>query len=125
MPERGERGKPELCGRVDRLSRPIGLFGYFVCLTDSFALLTQSGIEPLGFNLQLITMRSRAGDRRQSNLCLSLARRWFNLSLGLTIARPSPYWQSHHSFFSQTKDSFFLTYQISIPLIHTNKNTKQ
>src|SRR3546814_6463992 len=84
MPERGERGKPELSGRVDRLSRPIGLFGYFVCLTDSFALLTQSGIEPLGFNLQLITwhdycnherMRSRAGDRRQSNLCLSLARR--------------------------------------------------
>src|SRR3546814_4403844 len=62
MPERGERGKPELSGRVDRLSRPIGLFGYFVCLTDSFALLTQSGIEPLGFNLQLITMRSRVRD---------------------------------------------------------------
>src|SRR3546814_12449486 len=80
MPERGERGKPELSGRVDRLSRPIGLFGYFVCLTDSFALLTQSGFEPLGFNLQLITMRSRAGDRRQSHLCLSLARRGFNIS---------------------------------------------
>src|SRR3546814_19759064 len=81
MPERWERGKPELSGRVDRLSWTIGLFGYLVCLTDPFALLTQSGIEPLGFNLQLITwhvscnharMRSRAGDRRHSNFYLSL-----------------------------------------------------
>src|SRR3546814_18090579 len=82
MPERGERGKPELSGRVDRLSRPIGLLGYFVCLTDSFALLTQSGIEPLGFPLHLITMRSRAGDRRSEdrrvgNECVSTCRfRW-------------------------------------------------
>src|SRR3546814_16868844 len=30
----------------------------------------------------------------QSHLGLSLARRGFNLSLGLTIARSSPYWQS-------------------------------
>src|SRR3546814_1100209 len=39
-------------------------------------------------------MRSRESERRQLNVCLSCARRGYNLSLGLTIARSSPYWQS-------------------------------
>src|SRR3546814_1413929 len=39
-------------------------------------------------------MRSRESERRQLNVCLSCARRGYNLSIGLTIARASPYLQS-------------------------------
>src|SRR3546814_9806691 len=62
-------------------------------------------------------MRSRESERRQLNVCLSCARRGYNLSLGLTIARSSPYWQSQ----IRKRDGGSLTLLVNSPNLFPKK----